>query len=45
MNEIGFDVAILGNHEFDYGILQLTHLENDTKSKYICANFYFFCDV
>ena len=39
MNEIGFDVAILGNHEFDYGVLQLTHLENDIKSSYTCANF------
>ncbi len=26
MNEIGFDMAILGNHEFDYGMQQLNKL-------------------
>ena len=41
MNEINFDVAILGNHEFDYGIDQLTKLGKDISSKYICANFCF----
>ena len=39
MNKVGFDVAILGNHEFDYGIEQLTNLEKNLTSKYICANF------
>ena len=39
MNEVGFDVAILGNHEFDYGIEQLIKLDNNITSKYICANF------
>ena len=39
MNEVGFDVAILGNHEFDYGIEQLTKLEENIISKYTCANF------
>ena len=39
MNEVGFDVAILGNHEFDYGIEQLAKLEENITSKYICANF------
>ena len=39
MNKVGFDVTILGNHEFDYGIEQLTNLEKNLTSKYICANF------
>ena len=39
INRIGFDVAILGNHEFDYGIEQLEKLEKNITSRYICANF------
>ena len=39
MNKIDFDVACLGNHEFDYGIDQLKVLEEKIKNKYICANF------
>jgi len=39
MNKIEFDVAILGNHEFDYGIEQLSKLEENITSKYVSANF------
>ena len=39
MNKIGFNVSILGNHEFDYGIDQLLKLEKNITSRYICANF------
>ena len=39
MNKIGFDVAILGNHEFDYGIEQFSKLKENITSKYISANF------
>ena len=39
INKIGFDVAILGNHEFDYGIEQLNKLEKNITSRYICSNF------
>ena len=39
MNKIGFDIAILGNHEFDYGIEQLINLDKNLTSKYICTNF------
>ena len=39
MNKIGFDVAILGNHEFDFGIEQLSKLEKNLTSKYVSANF------
>jgi len=39
MNKVGFDVAILGNHEFDYGVERLKQLENNITSKYISSNF------
>ena len=39
MNKIQFNVSTLGNHEFDYGIQQLTKLGENITSKYICANF------
>ena len=39
LNKIGFDVAILGNHEFDYGIDQLINLNENITSNYISANF------
>jgi 2',3'-cyclic-nucleotide 2'-phosphodiesterase (5'-nucleotidase family) len=40
MNEIKFDVNILGNHEFDYGVERLEELQSLMKTKYICANFF-----
>ena len=39
MNKLEFDVATLGNHEFDYGIEKLNQLGEDFKSNYTCANF------
>ena len=39
MNYIGYDVAILGNHEFDFGIDQIERFNQTLKSGYICANF------
>ena len=39
MNKIEFNVSIIGNHEFDYGIDQLFKLEKRIKNNYICANF------
>ena len=39
MNKLEFDVAILGNREFDYGIEKLNQLGEDFKSNYTCANF------
>lgn len=41
MNEIGFDVAELGNHEFDGNIDGLRYYVNNTKFPVICANTYF----
>jgi len=39
MNNIEFNVTILGNHEFDYGIEQLQKLGENITSKYVCSNF------
>ena len=39
MNKIGFDVQILGNHEFDYGVDQLKKLNENIINKYISCNF------
>ena len=39
MNEIGYDVTILGNHEFDYGVEQLDKCKSKLNCGYICANY------
>ena len=39
MNEVGYDVAILGNHEFDYGVDVLDDLAEQLKCGYICCDF------
>jgi len=39
MNEVNFDVNIIGNHEFDYGVDQLNNINDQMKTKYICCNF------
>ena len=39
MNEAGYDIAILGNHEFDYGMDVLDDLGEQLDCGYICANF------
>lgn len=41
MNEIGFDVSELGNHEFDGNIDGIRYFVNTTKFPVICANAYF----
>ena len=41
MNELGFEVAELGNHEFDGGIDGIRYYINNTKFPVICANAYF----
>lgn len=38
MNKIGYDVAIIGNHEFDYGIKQFEEYDKILGCGYICAN-------
>ena len=41
MNKIGYDVAALGNHEFDYGIAQLEECEQRLNCSYISCNYCF----
>lgn len=38
MNATGYDISVLGNHEFDYDITQLSTLINKSNAKYLCAN-------
>ncbi len=38
MNEVGYDYAVLGNHEFDYGMEQLNALMELSEAKYLGAN-------
>ncbi|MBR3188863.1 MAG: bifunctional metallophosphatase/5'-nucleotidase [Lachnospiraceae bacterium] len=38
MNEVGYDIAIPGNHEFDYGIEQFLNLAQKAEFPYISAN-------
>ena len=39
MNEIGYDIATIGNHEFDYGMEQLMSLVDKAEFPYVCVNF------
>ncbi len=39
MNEVGYDLAIPGNHEFDYGMDQFMSLVERANYPYISANF------
>ena len=38
MNKIHYDVTILGNHEFDYGIDQIKYISQKLNNSYICSN-------
>ena len=40
MNETGYDLATLGNHEFDYGISRILELVNKAEFPYISCSFY-----
>ena len=40
MNETGYDLATLGNHEFDYGISRILELINKADFPYISCSFY-----
>lgn len=39
MNELGYDIRILGNHEFDNGINELADLLADTEAELIATNY------
>ena len=38
MNEVGYDYATFGNHEFDYTLPQLQKLIDKAKYQYLCCN-------
>lgn len=38
MNEAGYDLAVLGNHEFDYGMEQLQSLIEKSEAQYLGCN-------
>lgn len=38
MNETGYDYAILGNHEFDYGMERISDLLDKAQTRYLGAN-------
>jgi 2',3'-cyclic-nucleotide 2'-phosphodiesterase (5'-nucleotidase family) len=38
MNRVGFDVSVIGNHEFDYGEAILTDRMNQSSFDWVCAN-------
>lgn len=40
MNAVGYDLATLGNHEFDYGQYQAFHLMDLADYDYVSCNFY-----
>ena len=42
MNAMGYDVATIGNHEFDYGMDQFMNLKDKAEFPYVSANF---CDM
>lgn len=39
MNDVGYDVAVPGNHEFDYGMDQFNKNVSLAKFQYVCCNF------
>ena len=39
MNYVGYDLATLGNHEFDFGVDALADCAETFEGSYICANF------
>lgn len=38
MNQVGYDFAVLGNHEFDYGLEQLAALIEQSQAQYLGCN-------
>ena len=40
MKEVGYDLLVPGNHEFDYGMDAFLDIVNNSGLTYLCANFY-----
>lgn len=38
MNEVGYDLAVLGNHEFDYGMEPLSEVLEQSRAQYLGCN-------
>lgn len=38
MNRVGFDISVIGNHEFDYGEVNLKNRINQANFDWVCAN-------
>ena len=38
MNRVGFDISVVGNHEFDYGTSILADRMNQANFEWVCAN-------
>lgn len=38
MNKVGFDITVIGNHEFDYGEQELKERIEQSEFEWICAN-------
>ncbi len=38
MNKVGFDISVIGNHEFDYGVDILEDRINQASFDWVCAN-------
>ncbi len=38
MNRTGYDVSVIGNHEFDYGVSILNDRINQAEFRWVCAN-------
>ena len=41
LNAMGYDIFILGNHEFNFGMTALDEILKDIKAKILTANFYY----
>ena len=39
MNKVGYDVVVIGNHEFDYGVSRLKSLVRSMNAKVVASNF------
>lgn len=39
LNNVGYDVAVPGNHEFDFGMENFLSLSKTLKAGYVCCNF------
>ena len=41
MNEMGYDAAAIGNHEFDFGLDNMARLFRQASFPFVCANYHF----